>query len=77
MSDSEWQQQAFDLWQGRWKSTLARTAGTTKRTVQRWVSGESLPHPEVLRKLDETWRVWKDERAIPSSAEAQPRNQRK
>lgn len=52
-----WKQQAYALWGERWKSTLALTAGITKRTVQRWNAGAE-PSKEVLQKLQKTYNIW-------------------
>lgn len=54
----KWQDQAVALWGEKWKSTLALTAGISKRTVQRWASNECRPHPEVIRRLNETYKLW-------------------
>ena len=56
---NNWREQAHALWGDRWKSTLALTAGVTKRTVQRWNTGHNRPNPEVLEKLHETHKIWK------------------
>ena len=53
-----WQKQAQELWGFRWKAVLASTAGITKRTVQRWNSGENKPNPDVISRLDATYKIW-------------------
>jgi len=54
-----WQQIAEELWGDRWKSILARTAGITKRTVQRWNAGENRTPEDVLEKIRKTYEIWK------------------
>jgi hypothetical protein len=54
-----WQQQAIELWGERWKSTLALTAGITKRTVQRWCAGVNEPPAALLERLKQTYEIWK------------------
>lgn len=56
---NNWQDQAIALWGGRWKSTLALTAGITKRTVQRWCAGVNEPPAKILKKLNATYIIWK------------------
>lgn len=55
-----WQQQCIELWGDRWKSTLARTAGVTKRSVQRWCSGEHKIKQTIVDKINETYGIWDD-----------------
>lgn len=54
----EWKQQCFELWGERWKSTLALTAGVTKRTVQRWNSGENRIPLETVTNIEKTFNIW-------------------
>ena len=54
-----WKEQAESLWGYKWKSTFALTAGKTKRTVQRWNSGENKPDTVILDKLEKTHKIWK------------------
>lgn len=56
---TNWQQQCKEVWGDRWKSILARTAGVTKRTVQRWNSGEFKMKQPVLDKISATYEIWK------------------
>lgn len=53
-----WKQQCIELWGERWKSTLALTAGVTKRTVQRWNAGENQIPSHVVSKIEETFKIW-------------------
>lgn len=53
------QQQAKELWGERWKSGLASFAQVNRRTVQRWANGEYPVKPEILRKIDETYQIWR------------------
>lgn len=55
-----WQEQAEALWGYKWKATLAETAEVTKRTVQRWNSGEFEIPSNVEGKLYETYELWRE-----------------
>jgi hypothetical protein len=56
-----WINQCEELWGERWKSTLALTAGVTKRNVFRWFSGEYKIPPRVEQGIQKTWEIWVDE----------------
>lgn len=54
-----WQDQAKELWGEHWKRTLALTAGVTKRTAQRWATGEITIKPSVINKINATYEIWR------------------
>lgn len=56
-----WQQQSEELWGVHWKRTLALTAGVTKRTVQRWATGQVKIKPDVVERISETYKIWRTE----------------
>lgn len=53
-----WINQCDELWGERWKSTLALTAGVTKRNVFRWFSGEYKIPSRVEQGIQKTWQIW-------------------
>lgn len=56
-----WQEQCIELWGDRWKSTLARTVGNTKRAVQYWNSGERNIPQTVVDKINDTYKIWRSD----------------
>jgi hypothetical protein len=54
-----WQEQCMELWDDRWKSTLARTVGVSKRSVQYWCSGQHEIKPSIIAKINETYNIWR------------------
>lgn len=54
-----WKAMCIELWGERWKSTLARTVGCTKRAVQYWSSGERNIPNDVVAKISRTYDIWK------------------
>lgn len=57
-----WQEQAKELWGDRIVSGLSPLARVSKRTVQRWLSGQNAIPEAVERKVDKTYQLWLDER---------------
>jgi len=53
-----WINQCEELWGEKWKSTLALTAGVTKRNVFRWFSGEYKIPLRVEQGIQKTWQIW-------------------
>lgn len=54
-----WQKQSEELWGRNWKLSLSRCAGVAKRTVQRWATGELKIRPDVVDKIEQTYRIWR------------------
>lgn len=53
-----WINQCEELWGEKWKSTLALTAGVTKRNVFRWYAGEYNIPLRVEQGIQKTWDIW-------------------
>lgn len=56
---SPWQVQAEQLFGTKWRGMVARLAGVNRSTVHRWATGESAMREDVVKQIDETWRLWR------------------
>ena len=56
-----WIEQSKELWGERhWKSTLAHMIGVNKSTIRRWETGQHPMRQEVVKRVDATYKIWKD-----------------
>ena len=53
-----WQEQAREVLGYHWIVTLAHMADVSKRTVQRWNSGDMQIPVEIESKINATYNLW-------------------
>jgi predicted transcriptional regulator len=53
-----WQEQAREVLGYHWIVTLAHMADVSKRTVQRWNSGDMQIPVEIESRIDTTYNLW-------------------
>jgi len=58
-NNDEWVSMCKELWGDRWKSTLARTVGVSKRTAMRWATGQITITPAIIDKINATYETWR------------------
>ena len=54
-----WQEQARKMLGYHWIVTLAHMADVSKRTVQRWNSGDVQIPDEVVEDIYDTYNIWR------------------
>ena len=54
-----WQEQAREMLGYHWIVTLAHMADVSKRTVQRWNSGDMQIPDEIVENIYDTYNIWR------------------
>lgn len=61
MEDRKWVLQAQELFGAyHMRLILSLVSKCSKRTVHRWVSGETRIKQDVVDKIDKTYEIWRD-----------------
>ena len=56
----DWRQQCFELWGNNWKAQLSKMVQKKDRTIRKWNTGDIRIKPEIIFKIDATYRLWRD-----------------
>ena len=56
----DWRQQCYELWGTNWKAQLSKMVQKNDRTVRKWNTDDIRIKPEVVFKIDATYRLWRD-----------------